>query len=165
MIPPATLTTATTSTVACFTVPSPAPYGAGSLFRRAWTIEDAEGETWEAFLEDATLTGMTLAQLEMFVAERVLVQGRYGLLAGWNIEEGRPYISGWNASQIRDWFFDVGDGRRRRRWIIASIIDNAFTIASEGILPVGIRVKNLPLIPHIPRVQKSEINQDYGSTK
>lgn len=92
----------------------------GSLFRRPWTIEGAEGEAWEAFLADATLTGMTLDQLQVANAVRALVPSRYGMLTGWSEQAQQPYINVYGHAQIRDWHHDIVDGARRLRWVLLS---------------------------------------------
>ena len=61
---------------------------------------------------------MSLEQFEAFVMQRILVSGRYGILADYNEELKRPYLTGWLQGQIRDWEFEVVDGVKRLKWII-----------------------------------------------
>lgn len=91
----------------------------GNLFRNAWDHEDLEAsEQWAELLEDATLHGESLENLEGNVVHRILQTGRYGLFADYNEELQRPYLTGYTETQIRDWLYETTDGQLRLKLVI-----------------------------------------------
>ena len=73
----------------------------GAVFRREPTVEIQK--SFEAELEDVTLSGVSFQSIAQDIFSRVLGVGRHGVLIDWSDSNARPYWSRYDATSITNW--------------------------------------------------------------
>ena len=72
---------------------------------------DSRAEVYDRFKADADLTGSSLDTYVRCVTNEVLESGRGGTLVDWSEEEGRPYLTKYQAEDILNWRSERVNGR------------------------------------------------------
>ena len=79
----------------------------GSIFRKDPMLEGLESVDER----DISMKGLSLTDFARKVTDEVLAVGRYGVLVEYSEEEGKPFLVGYTAENIRNWRIERINGK------------------------------------------------------